>query len=128
MADTERLILRHRCSPRSLMLHHQKIYCVSLCAAFCWPYGKELRRQAKMTLVEVCSALCGASPALVWPASLVAPPLSLSNRKRAVRFGEGGNRCHHGSRTYSKYRREHVLINCASTRVANAMIHSNYAS
>ena len=35
------------------MLRHQKIYCASLCAAFCWPYGKESRRQAKMTLVEV---------------------------------------------------------------------------
>ena len=55
MADTERhfLILHHRCSPRSLMLSHQNIYCASLCAAVCWPYGKESRRQAKMTLVEV---------------------------------------------------------------------------
>ena len=34
------IILCHRCSPRSLMLRHQKIYCASLCAVFCWPYGR----------------------------------------------------------------------------------------
>ena len=102
------------------MLRHQKIYCASLCAAFCWPYGKESRRQAKMTLVEVRGERSGD----VWPASLVAPPLSY--RKRAVYFGEeGGNRRHHGSRTYSKYRREHILI----VRLrASRMIHSKYAS
>ena len=82
------LILRHRCSPRSLMLRHQKIYCASLCAAFCWPYGK-------LTGVEAPSkndTSRSAGPPrpsfgpLLWWLHRFLP----RNRKRAVRFGEGG--------------------------------------
>ena len=103
------------------MLRHQKNYCASLCAAFCWPYGKELRCQAKMTLVEV---------------------RGLPGPRLARFFGGSTAFFHIIGRGPSALEKEvivaimdHVRIaniarsNCVSTRVANdTHVHSNYAS